>query len=136
MQGFNAGILLTLENYALENAKHDKQKICVFTGPFFHESDPVEYGVKIPVEFWKVIAFINDDTDELCATGCTMSQENYLRNDEFVYGEFLTYQVPIRLIERKAKISFSKLISLDPLKDEIYESISSPIHSVRQIRFY
>lgn len=64
-----------------------------------------------------------------------MSQESYLRNDEFVYGEFLTYQVPIRVIERKANISFSKLTDLDPLKDDIYEFIGSPIQSVRQIRF-
>lgn len=136
MQSFNGGVWLTLENYALENAKHDKQKICVFTGPFLHDNDPVKYNVKIPVEFWKVIAFIHDDTDELCATGYTMSQESFLRNDEFVYGEFLTYQVPIRVIEKKANLSFRNLTKLDPLKDDIFESISSPIQSVRQVRFY
>jgi endonuclease G len=136
MQNFNAGTWLTLENYALENAKHDKQKICVFTGPFLFDSDPVKFGVKIPVEFWKVIAFIHDETNKLCATGYTMSQENYLSNEEFVFGEFLTYQIPIRIIEKKAKISFGSLSKVDPLVDDIFESISSPIQSVRQIRFY
>ncbi|MFT3738409.1 MAG: DNA/RNA non-specific endonuclease [Breznakibacter sp.] len=136
MQGFNGGIWLSLENYALENAKHDKQKICVFTGPFLRETDPVRYGVKIPVEFWKVIAFVHDDTNRLCATGYTMSQENYLRNEEFVYGEFLTYQTPIRLIEKKANVSFAKLTRLDPLKDEVFETLSPPIQSVRQIRYF
>ena len=135
MQSFNAGTWLSLENYALENAKHDKQKICVMTGPFLHDSDPEKFGVQVPVEFWKVIAFIHDETGELCATGYTMSQENYLRNDEFVYGEFMTYQVPIKLIEKKANISFGQLSKVDPLKDDIFESISAPIQSVRQIRF-
>lgn len=136
MQNFNAGVWLSLENYALENAKEDKQKICVFTGPFLFDSDPIKYGVKIPVEFWKVIAFIHDETDKLCATGYTMSQESYLKNEEFVFGEFLTYQTPIRLIEKKANISFGKLSELDPLSDDIFESINSPIQTVRQIRFY
>lgn len=135
MQSFNAGVWLSLENYALENAKHDKQKICVMTGPFLRNDDPKKFGVQVPVEFWKVIAFIHDETGEICATGYTMSQENYLRNDEFVYGEFMTYQVPIKLIEKKANISFGQLSKVDPLKDEIFETISSPIQSVRQIRF-
>lgn len=136
MQNFNAGVWLSLENYALENAKRDKQKINVFTGPFLSNADPEKFGIKIPVAFWKVIAFVHDDTDKLCATGYMMSQEDYLRTEEFVFGEFQTYQVPIRLIEKKANISFGNLSKLDPLLDDIFESINSPIQSVRQIRFY
>jgi endonuclease G len=136
MQNFNGGVWLTLENYALENAKQDKQRINVFTGPFLSNGDPEKYGVKIPVDFWKVIAFVHDDTDKLCATGYMMSQENFLRTEEFVFGEFQTYQVPIRLIEKKANISFGTLSKLDPLSDDVFESISSPVQSVRQIRFY
>jgi endonuclease G len=136
MQSFNAGIWLSLENYALENTKLDRQRISVFTGPFLHESDPVKYGVKIPVEFWKVIAFIHDETGKLCATGYTMSQENYLRNEEFVFGEFQTYQTPIRVIEKKANIIFPELSEIDPLANAIFETIHSPIQSVRQIRFF
>lgn len=135
MQNFNSGIWLTLENYALENAREDAQKISVFTGPFFSDNDPIKFGVKIPVSFWKVIAFIHPETNKLCATGYTMSQEDYLKNDEFIFGEFKTYQIPIKLIEKKAKVSFSKLSNYDPLKDDIHEAILSPIESVRQIRF-
>src|SRR5207237_541848 len=70
MQPFNAGIWLGLENYALENAREDDMKICVFTGPFLRDDDPERYGVRVPIEFWKVIAFIHDDTGKLCATAC------------------------------------------------------------------
>jgi endonuclease G, mitochondrial len=136
MQNFNAGVWLTLENYALENAKKDKQKISVFTGPFLIDSDPIKFGIKVPVEFWKIIAFIHDETNKLCATGYTISQESYLRNDEFVFGEFMTYQIPIRVIEKKANISFGKLSEVDPLVGDVFESISSPIQSVRQIRYH
>ncbi|HNR06204.1 MAG TPA: DNA/RNA non-specific endonuclease [Saprospiraceae bacterium] len=136
MQPFNGGVWLTLENYALENSKQDKQKISVFTGPFFHDNDPVRDGVRIPVAFWKVIAFIHDDTGKLCATGYTISQEDYLNMEEFIFGEFQTYQVPIRWIEKKAGISFGKLRTIDPLAADVFESIPSPLQSLRQIRFY
>jgi len=136
MQPFNGGVWLTLENYALENSKKDKQRILVFTGPFLRDSDPVKYGVKIPVEFWKVIAFIHDETNKLCATGYTISQEDYLRNEEFIFGQFQTYQVPIRLIEKKSGLTFGQLAKLDPLSGDIFESIPSPLQTVRQIKFY
>lgn len=136
MQSFNAGTWLSLENYALENAKHDDQKISVITGPVLSDNDPTIFDVQIPVEFWKVIAFIHDDTGKLCVTGYTQSQEGYLRNDEFVFGQFETYQVPLKLIEKKAGINFGTLKKLDPLADAIFESIPSPIKSVRQIRFF
>ena len=135
MQPFNAGVWLTLENYALENAKADHQKISVMTGPFLRTTDPVQYGVKIPVEFWKIIVFVNDQTNKLCATGYTISQEDYITKNEFVFGEFNTYQVPIKLIEKKAGISFGTLSSIDPLKDEVFESILAPLTSVRQVRY-
>jgi endonuclease G len=62
MQAFNAPIWLALEDYALQHAREDEMKISVFTGPYFAERDPEMYGVRIPLTFWKIIAFIHDQT--------------------------------------------------------------------------
>lgn len=134
MQPFNAPVWLALEDYALENARQDEMKITVMTGPIFHDDDPVKFGVQIPVEFFKVIVFIHDDTGRLCATGYTVSQADYLSNEEFVYGEFKTYQVSIRSLETKTGIIFGKLADIDPLKGE--EAISTALTSVEEIKFY
>ncbi len=131
MQPFNAPIWLALENYALENARQDDMRITVITGPVFHKDDPVKYGVQIPVEFFKVIAFVHDRTKKLCATGYGVSQADYLRKEEFVYGEFKTYQVSIRSIGTKTGIDFGKLARVDPVKRE--EAISTPLSSVEEI---
>src|SRR5690606_15673351 len=85
MQPFNAGIWLGLEDYALGHARTDRMRISVFTGPFLEDDDPMRFGVRVPRGFWKVIAFIHDETGELCATGYTMSQADFLRDDEFVF---------------------------------------------------
>jgi endonuclease G len=106
MQAFNSPIWLALEDYALQHAREDEMKISVFTGPYFSETDPEMYGVRIPLAFWKVIAFIHDETGKLCATGYEMNQQKTLRpEEEFVFGAFtspqlhIATQVSIRSIE-------------------------------------
>jgi len=134
MQPFNAGIWLALESYALENARTDKMRISVFTGPFLRADDPVREGVRIPRSFWKVIAFIHDGTRKLCATGYTMSQEDFLRDEEFVFGKHKTSQTRIADIERDAGLSFGQLSKLDPLKRG-ERGLTAPLTDPSQIRF-
>ncbi|MDJ1503027.1 DNA/RNA non-specific endonuclease [Cytophagaceae bacterium BD1B2-1] len=133
MQSFNAPVWLALEDYALENARQDAMKISVFTGPIFTEQDPVKYGVKIPVDFFKILVFIHDTTRKLCATGYTVSQKDHLSNQEFVFGEFETYQVSIKSIERRTGLHFGSLSSVDPIKG--LEAFGAPLAKVEEIRF-
>ena len=109
MQAFNSPIWLALEDYALGHAREDDMRISVFTGPYFDEDDPVMFGVPIPLAFWKIIAFIHDETGELCATGYEMNQEESLPpEEEFVFGPFtsphlsIATQVSISSIEAPA----------------------------------
>jgi endonuclease G len=118
MQPFNAGIWLGLEDYALEHAREDDMRISVLTGPVLHDDDPVKFGVQIPLEFWKLIAFVHDETGELTATGYLMSQASFLEPEEFVFGRHETYQVPITTIEAKAGLSFGALSDRDPLRGQ------------------
>lgn len=123
MQTFNAGTWLQLESYALENAREADQKISVFTGPFFTPDDITRDGVLIPAEYWKIIAFVHDDTGKLCATGYTQSQKDHItrgeRSDggitetEFVFGEFETYQHRIADIQSRTGLSFGRLAKVD-----------------------
>jgi endonuclease G len=147
MQAFNSPIWLALEDYALEHAREDKMNISVFTGPYFTDADPTMYGVRIPLSFWKIIAFIHDETGQLTATGYEMNQEQSLvPEEEFVFGAFtspqlgLAAQVSIRSIEAKSGISFGNLAEADPLAvgEEGIESLAAPrtpILGLEQIRF-
>jgi endonuclease G len=134
MQSFNAPIWLGLEDYALQNARHDKMKISVITGPVLLDRDPVQYGIKIPRTFWKVIAFIHDGTEKLTATGYSISQVDQMREEEFVFGAYDTYQRSLSWIEEKAGISFGSLTGRDPLAREV-EALSAVLVDFDQIRF-
>lgn len=140
MQSFNAPVWLALEDYALGNAREDKMRISVITGPVLRSNDPVRFGIKVPVQFWKIIVFIHDETGELTATGYRMSQQEHLPEEEFVFGEFDTAQLPIRKIERLTGLSFGKLANHDPLNDanESFEGPDTPdrpLASLGEIRF-
>jgi endonuclease G len=135
MQPFNAGIWLGLEDYALQNARQDDMRICVFTGPVLRSSDPTRFGVKIPLTFWKVIAFVHDETGELCATGYTMSQKDSLREDEFVFGAHRTAQTSLAAIENMTGLSFGSLTDLDPLAGDVEEAAPRMLVAFEQIRF-
>jgi DNA/RNA endonuclease G (NUC1) len=134
MQVFNAGVWLGLEDYALDHTREDNMRISVFTGPFLANNDPVRDGVAIPRRFWKVIVFVHDETGELCATGYTMSQEKFLRDEEFVFGAHETAQVSVRSIEQGAGVSFGAMADLDPI-DQAQETVAPQLTDFSQIRF-
>jgi len=134
MQTFNGGVWLQLEEYALQNARDSGMKICVFTGPFFADDDPVKFGVNVPIEFWKVIAFVHDETHQLCATGYTMSQVKHLKDEEFVFGQHDSAQCTISSIEARTGLSFGPLAAIDPFVEP--EGVEPPILTdVSQIQF-
>jgi endonuclease G, mitochondrial len=136
MQNMNAGIWLALENYALKNARKDEMKISVFTGPVFGKKDGVRYGVKIPMSFWKVIAFIHDDSKKLCSTGYLMSQTEFLPEEEFIYGQHKTAQVPISQIETLSGLSFGDLKTLDPMRTVSESIAAAPLRDLTEIKFF
>jgi len=93
-------------------------KISVFNGPVFSDDDPVFGSIQIPLEFWKIILWYNDN-DELRATAFTLSQSDLVDGIQFeeldfdTNAEFAEYQCSIRSLAKKTKINFSDLYDLD-----------------------
>jgi endonuclease G len=107
-----------LEDYILYNADNLDFKASVFTGPVFAEDDDEYRGVKLPRQFWKVAAMVKEDR-QLSATAYLLSQESLLQGlevaEDFSYGAYGTYQVPVRQIENLTGLSFGALADADPL---------------------
>jgi endonuclease G len=108
-----------IEDYILESAETHDLKVSVFTGPVFADDDDEYRGVKLPRQYWKVVAMAKRDGD-LSATGYLLSQERLLDGleslEEFSYGEYRTFQVPIERIEQLTGLSFGDLPDVDPLE--------------------
>lgn len=107
-----------LEDYVLENADNRDLRVSVFTGPVFASDDDVFEGVRLPRQFWKVVAMVKAG-GQLSATAYLLSQERLLvglESDEpFSYGAYETFQVRIAEIARLTGLDFGALEAADPL---------------------
>jgi endonuclease G len=121
VQRFNGGLWGRIEDYILANTRRDSMRVCVFTGPVFADADPVIHGVKVPVRFWKVVAFLHDSTGQLTATGYVASQAREIGGlrpaitPSFVFGDFENQQRPLAAIEALTGLSFGALARRDVL---------------------
>ncbi len=121
-----------LEKYILEKtARHYQFRVQAFTGPIFDADDPTYRGVKIPLDYWKVVVAVDAD-DNLFATGYVLTQRQVLDVDqldeaaiEVPFGQFQTYQRPIAEIEDATGLVFTarggkvNLRDHDPLATEL-----------------
>jgi len=115
-QPFNDGLWGDLEDYILANAQGDDKRISVFTGPILRTDDAERFGIQIPRDFWKVVAFISEATGELSAIAYLMSQGIYL--DSGVardLEDFGTSQRPLSFIEAETGLRFESLQGRDVL---------------------
>ena len=115
VQKFNDGLWGEIEDYVLANCGRDRMRISVFTGPVFSARDPVIHGVQVPLEFWKIVAFIHDETENLHATGYVSSQAKDVAGlkPTYVFGDFQHQQRPIAAIEALTGLRFPDLAPAD-----------------------
>lgn len=106
-----------IEDYVLENAKAQDQKVCVFTGPVLNDHDDIDWrqdiipGFKVPREFWKVVVRV--ENGKLRATALCADQSPLIDElPEARWGGFADlskvkkYQLSIADLERKTGLDF------------------------------
>jgi endonuclease G, mitochondrial len=136
MAAFNQRTWLGLEDYILTEARVAKDQISVFTGPVFGGRDPEYRGVRIPLAYWKVIAFVNEQ-GRPSATAYMIDQKRELKNLEATFGVYKTYQRSIRQIEELTDLDFGELSSFDGFSNEERATrtrVESVLHSLADIR--
>jgi endonuclease G, mitochondrial len=131
-QKFNAGLWLALESYVLDNVDKDDIRASVLTGPIFQPDDPVYKGVKVPVEFWKIVVYKHPELKTLAAIAYKRSQASFLpalRKSRFVFGDFQDTQVTIASLQEDTGLDFSTYRPLDVMR-EANPSLSVRLTSV------
>lgn len=102
-------------------------RMSVFNGPIFDEEmDRVRLGVTVPMQFYKIVLWLND-ADKLRATGFKLSQETLVTDDQFneavMLGEeaididklvaYKEYRCSIKKLGSLTKIDFSHIEKYD-----------------------
>jgi endonuclease G len=102
-----------IENFLLNKARNQKQRMTIFTGPVMTDEDPLYKGVRLPVRYWKIAVVANDD-GSLRATAFLLDQEGLI--EEMLLERFnaQTFQVPIQEIIDRTGLNFSHLQGFEP----------------------
>jgi endonuclease G len=83
------------------------------------DDDDAYRGVQLPRQFWKVVAMVKR-SGELSVTGYLLSQASLLEDleadEEFSYGAYRTFQVPVRRIAALTGLGLDPHIAADPLE--------------------
>lgn len=123
--GFNQNkqIWQGIERYILETTILSGRalKAQIITGPVLDGGDPEYKGVQYPLQFWKVVAAL-DDAGKLSATAYLASQGEVIAQrgiEAAPFGAYGTFQVPVTEIERLTTLRFTSagkpLSAHDPL---------------------
>ena len=103
----------------LDNADTADLAVSVLTGPVLAADDEQYRGVQLPRQFWKVVAMVKR-SGELSVTGYLLSQAALLDGleaaEEFSYGAYRTFQVPVRRIATLTGLYLDPHIAADPLE--------------------
>ncbi len=124
---FNQGkeLWLGLEEHLQEHAAGHDRKLAVFAGPVLDPADPPYRGIRIPLRFWKVVAFVQDGA--LAATGYLLDQTPLVDDLDAAFagaeaagtvpplGAYRTFQVPIADIAALAGVRLDQLALVDRL---------------------
>ncbi len=102
-QASRGGLWGKLEDAVFEDVDVENLRVSVISGPVFNQSDRLFRNVQIPVEFYKVLAFV--ENGRLKAKGFLLTQ-NLSQLEALDLNEFRVFQVTLPEIEQRCGLSF------------------------------
>ncbi len=138
-EGFNRNpqVWAGIENYILNNADSNDLRVTVFTAPVLRSTDPTFQDIKVPLQFWKVVAFRRKN-NALASSAYLLSQENLVEDvvadEEFVFGAYKTFQVSLNQIATLASLDLGALVPVDVLGGLDESEALRPILALDDIR--
>ena len=136
MAAINQKTWLGLENYILQNTRRWRERVTVFSGPVFGESDLLYRGVRIPLAYWKVVAFLSDNRKP-SASAYMIDQTHELGSLEAAFSRYETYQRSVRYVADRTGLDFGDLTKYDGFSNEeahLNARIETKLHTLGDIR--
>lgn len=106
-QSSQGGIWGRLEDAVFEDADVENLRVSVFGGPVLRDDDHAFRGVQIPREFFKVLAFIEED--KLKAKAFLLTQ-NLDQLEVLDLDQFKVFQVTLTEVEQRCGFTFASVL--------------------------
>ncbi len=114
---------LGLEDHVLAYAEATAQRLSVFTAPVLADADPPYRGIRVPLRYWKIVAWRSED--RLAAAAFILDQTELVDTREGAFavaslGAFRTFQVPV------AEVSALTRVDLGPFPTPMCSPARTP----------
>ncbi|MGC5172132.1 DNA/RNA non-specific endonuclease [Microbacterium sp. DT81.1] len=133
----NPQVWAGIENYILKNADSRDVRVTVFTAPVLRTTDPQFSDIRVPLQFWKVVAFRRAN-GALASSAYLLSQEKLVEDvvadQEFVWGAYKTFQVSVSRVATSASLDLGPLVPADVLAGLDDAEVLRPILALADIR--
>jgi endonuclease G len=141
--GFNQSkeLWLGLEDHVLEHAEVYGLRLSVFTAPVLAAGDPPYRGIRVPLRFWKVVAW--NTGGRLATTAFVVDQAPLVDTTEVVapapgeappLGPFRTFQVPVSDVAGLTGLVMPELVAADVMPSTVAVTGWRELESLEAIR--
>lgn len=122
-----------LENHVLDTIRMIHSRVTVLTGPVHRDDDPVERGISIPQNYFKIAAYVDGDGN-LAAAGWVQCQPApkgiAAERAPLLLDQISMWQVPIARIGELTGLDLSSLLAADALGRRRRVELGSDLHAV------
>ncbi|MCZ0709184.1 DNA/RNA non-specific endonuclease [Microbacterium paraoxydans] len=128
---------LGLEDHVLAYAEATAQRLSVFTAPVLADADPPYRGIRVPLRYWKIVAWRSED--RLAAAAFILDQTELVDTREGAFavaslGAFRTFQVPVAEVSALTGLDLGPLPDADVLpRRGLHETAWRPLHTADDI---
>ncbi len=133
-QSFNQssrhGLWGELENAVFKDIKVEDLKVSVMGGPIFREDDPEHRGVKIPRDFWKLLAFRDTADGEFKVAAYVLSQKEFVPTEVLELDVFRLYQTSLSKLGQETQLNFDGLSDFDTFTSDTEAVSGSGVREV------
>ena len=122
-QSFNQsqrhGLWGLLENAIFEDVEVEGLRVSAMAGPVFKDRDLEYRGLKVPSEFWKLVAYVDSEDNRAKVKAYVLTQDDLLNDIEALQLDpFRLYQISIAELERRLGLDFGDTRDLDAFVPE------------------
>lgn len=130
-QSGKKGLWGELENAIMEDVDIENLRVSVIAGPIFKNNDPKHRNVKIPRDFWKLIAFRDTADNQFKVSAYVLTQSELIPTEALELDPFKLYQVALTKLANDTGLGFDDLVPFDTM-DSTRESLDGS--GVREIK--
>ncbi|MCU1519559.1 MAG: endonuclease [Pseudarthrobacter sp.] len=132
-QSSKAGVWGQLEEAVFADVDVQDMKVSVFGGPVFQDTDREYRGVRLPREFWKILAYVEQGEFKSKAFLLTQNLNPFEALD---LDEFRAFQVTTAELEPRAGLRFADVLrGADAFEPETFDGDRSPLGAVSDIQW-